>query len=97
MDQGACLWPLVIPEPQMQDTTVAVKTHRDVMGFGPWVNKAHFYHAQAPAEMMARMISVRLHLDDSGSEKACGTAPRRVLHIEWANFELPGGLEWAWF
>lgn len=24
-------------------------------------------------------------------------APRRVLHIEWAAFDLPGGLEWAWF
>ncbi len=49
-----------------QDTTVAVKAHREVPGFGPWVNKANFYHAQAPAEVMARMLSVRLHLDDSG-------------------------------
>jgi hypothetical protein len=24
-------------------------------------------------------------------------APRRVLHLEWAAFDLPGGLEWAWF
>ncbi len=132
-----------------QDTTVAVKAHREVPGFGSWVNKAHFFHAQAPTEVMGRLISVRLHLDDSGlesgplkwipgshrfgkledarivemvakgpvetitahrgemmfmnplllhgSDRALLPAPRRVLHIEWADFELPGGLEWAWF
>ena len=31
------------------------------------------------------------------SERPRVLAPRRVLHIEWAAFDLPGGLEWAWF
>ena len=31
------------------------------------------------------------------SERPLRLAPRRVLHIEWAAFDLPGGLEWAWF
>ncbi|MBS1766462.1 MAG: phytanoyl-CoA dioxygenase family protein [Acidobacteria bacterium] len=31
------------------------------------------------------------------SERPQTLAPRRVLHIEWAAFDLPGGLEWAWF
>ena len=31
------------------------------------------------------------------SERPRTLASRRVLHIEWAAFDLPGGLEWAWF
>lgn len=31
------------------------------------------------------------------SEHPRDLAPRRVLHVEWAAFELPGGLRWAWF
>ncbi|HJU82680.1 MAG TPA: phytanoyl-CoA dioxygenase family protein [Holophagaceae bacterium] len=31
------------------------------------------------------------------SERPRSPAPRRVLHVEWAGFELPGGLRWAWF
>ena len=31
------------------------------------------------------------------SERPQTLTPRRVLHIEWAAFDLPGGLEWAWF
>lgn len=31
------------------------------------------------------------------SERPEAPAPRRVLHLEWAAFDLPGGLEWAWF
>lgn len=31
------------------------------------------------------------------SERPKRLIPRRVLHIEWVAFDLPGGLEWAWF
>lgn len=58
-----------------QDTTLALKEPRDVPGFGPWVNKAHFYHAQAPASVMAGMLATRLHLDDCGE----GQGPLKVL------------------
>lgn len=58
-----------------QDTTLALKEPRDVPGFGPWVNKAHFYHAQAPAPVMAGMLATRIHLDDCGE----GQGPLKVL------------------
>lgn len=58
-----------------QDTTVALKAHRDVPGFGPWVNKAHFYNVQAPAAVMAGMLATRVHLDDCGP----GNGPLKVL------------------
>ncbi|MBI3132643.1 MAG: phytanoyl-CoA dioxygenase family protein [Acidobacteria bacterium] len=31
------------------------------------------------------------------SEVPRDLSPRRVLHIEWAAFDLPGGLRWGWF
>lgn len=120
-----------------RDTTFAVAVPKAVPGFDGWVDKGPFWQVQAPEEVVARVRSLRLHLDDSGpdtgpllvkpgshrgleaeplelharrgdaflmhplllhaSARPETLAPRRVLHIEWAGFELPGGLEWAWF
>jgi ectoine hydroxylase-related dioxygenase (phytanoyl-CoA dioxygenase family) len=46
-----------------QDTTLAFVEPLAVEGFHAWVNKAHFFHAQAPAEIMGRVLSTRIHLD----------------------------------
>jgi hypothetical protein len=54
--------------PFHQDTTLALKEYREVPGFDGWANKAHFYHAQAPAEVMEAVLSTRLHLDDCGPD-----------------------------
>jgi len=129
-----------------QDLTIAVRERREVEGFGPWSEKAGIVHVQPPAEVLERMVTVRLHLDPCGPENgpvqlftgshrvgrlsatevqrwraeaepvaACGgaggvllmrplalhasspaTVPahRRVIHLEFAAGELPGGLEW---
>jgi ectoine hydroxylase-related dioxygenase (phytanoyl-CoA dioxygenase family) len=61
--------------PWHQDLTVAVATRRDVPGFGPWTHKAGIPHARAPAELLARMLTIRVQLDDSGP----GDGPLRVL------------------
>lgn len=58
-----------------QDTTLALKEPREVPGFGPWVNKAHFYQAQAPASVMEGMLATRIHLDPCGQ----GQGPLQVL------------------
>lgn len=132
--------------PWHQDLTIAVKARRDVPGFGPWSVKAGVTHVQPPAEVLERMLTIRLHLDDCGvdngplrvipgshtlgaidpaaipdvrrrlPEFTC-TVPaggavlmrplllhasspaerpghRRVIHLEFAAAELPGGLEW---
>jgi ectoine hydroxylase-related dioxygenase (phytanoyl-CoA dioxygenase family) len=47
-----------------QDLTIAVRERRDVPGFGPWSMKDGTPHVQPPAELLARMLTVRLHLDD---------------------------------
>jgi ectoine hydroxylase-related dioxygenase (phytanoyl-CoA dioxygenase family) len=129
-----------------QDLSIAVRERREVPGFGPWSVKDGIPHVQPPIEVLERMVTVRLHLDDAdeangalkvfpGSHR-CGRLaheqieqvrlerrevvcvapagsvmfmrplllhasgrvtsdrPRRVLHLEYAAAQLPGGLEW---
>jgi ectoine hydroxylase-related dioxygenase (phytanoyl-CoA dioxygenase family) len=134
--------------PWHQDVTIAVKERRIVPGFGPWTRKGGIDHAHAPAELLERMVTLRLHLDDCGLESgpmrvlprshssgrlspeelnswiarsaelavsclvpaggavlmrplilhastaATGAGHRRVIHLEYAADELPGGLAW---
>jgi hypothetical protein len=127
-----------------QDNVIAVKSKIEVKGFTGWAQKAGVWQVQPPADILGRMIALRIHLDDCtaangplrvlpGShrhgwiedldtwknevdEVVCvvgrggivgmcpltlhSSAPaevpghRRVIHIEYANEELPGGLEW---
>lgn len=129
-----------------QDRTICVKQRIDVEGFGPWTTKGGMQHVAPPFEVLARMVTLRAHLDDvpvtnaplliaPGSHTAgrvpvgeidqvvrrCGTqacladagdvwlyatpilhasdaaaapAHRRVLQVDFAAGELPGGLEW---
>lgn len=47
-----------------QDRTIAVSEQRDVPGFGPWTVKAGMHHVEPPFELLARMVTLRVHLDD---------------------------------
>jgi ectoine hydroxylase-related dioxygenase (phytanoyl-CoA dioxygenase family) len=58
-----------------QDLTISVRERREIDGFGPWSMKAGVLHVQPPAEIMSRMLALRLHLDDSGSDNG----PLRVV------------------
>ena len=129
-----------------QDLAIAVRERVDVPGFVAWSVKEGVPHVQPPVEVLERMLTVRIHLDEANSENGalrviggthrlgrlsaeqiatlredrgetlCAAAardallmrplllhtsgrstsdrPRRVLHIEYAGEELPGGLEW---
>lgn len=61
--------------PWHQDLSVALAARQEAEGFGPWSCKAGVPHAQAPASLLERMLTVRLHLD------ACPltNGPLRVL------------------
>jgi ectoine hydroxylase-related dioxygenase (phytanoyl-CoA dioxygenase family) len=48
-----------------QDRTIAVRERRDTPNFGPWSVKAGVTHVQPPARVMAKMLAIRLHLDES--------------------------------
>lgn len=129
-----------------QDRTICVKERCEVEGFGPWTVKQGMNHVAPPVELLARMVTIRAHLDDVPATNApllvapgshtvgmvpvskmgevvarCGTmaclaaagdlwlystlilhaseaatepAQRRVLQVDYAAFDLPGGLEW---
>ena len=57
-----------------QDRTVVVAERREVPGFGPWTVKAGLPHVAPPFELLARMVTVRIHLDPFGP----GNAPLLV-------------------
>jgi ectoine hydroxylase-related dioxygenase (phytanoyl-CoA dioxygenase family) len=48
-----------------QDLTIAVNRRAEVPGFGPWSVKEGVQHAQAPAKLLERIFTVRIHLDDA--------------------------------
>jgi ectoine hydroxylase-related dioxygenase (phytanoyl-CoA dioxygenase family) len=128
-----------------QDSVISVAEKLPVPGFLAWGQKAGVWQVQPPPEILAPMVAVRVHLDDSGPEngplrvlpgshrhgwveddidhwkkavpeavctmdsggvvvmcplilhassKSHSPSHRRVIHIEYANKELPGGLKW---
>ena len=129
-----------------QDRTIPVAERREVEGFGPWSTKDGVLHVAPPFDVLARMVTLRVHLDAvndanaplriaprshrlgrisadqaervaaSGLQRAChaeagdiwayrtpilhasdrSTTPtrRRVLQVDYADFDLPGGLAW---
>ncbi len=79
--------------PWHQDLTIAVLSRREAPGFGPWTRKAGIPHAHAPADLLARMVTIRLQLDDSGP----GDGPLRVLPESHREGRLSGPAlaEWA--
>jgi len=130
-----------------QDRTICVSERRDVPGFGPWTVKSGLLHVAPPFELLERMVTVRIHLDDvsvgnaplliapgshrrglvreeaieavvaecgvhtctartgdiwvyatpilHASEVAAPPRRRRVLQVDYAAFDLPGGLVWS--
>ncbi len=58
-----------------QDSVIAVADQTEVKGFVGWSNKAGVWQVQPPAEVLAKMVAVRVHLDDSGTENG----PLRVI------------------
>ena len=129
-----------------QDRTIAVQQRIDVSGFGPWSVKSGMVHVEPPFELLARMVTLRVHLDpvpktnaplliapgshnlrripessvlevvehcgiieclaEAGdiwmystpilhsSEAAVVPGHRRVLQVDYAVGQLPGGLQW---
>ena len=58
-----------------QDTALPLRERRVVAGWGPWSVKAGVVYAHAPAEALARVVALRVHLDDSTSDNG----PLRVI------------------
>lgn len=63
--------------PWHQDLTIAVRERPadPPAGFGPWSEKAGVVCVQPPVEILARMLTLRVHLDDCDEHNA----PLRVI------------------
>ena len=47
-----------------QDRTICVRDRLDVPGFGGWTMKRGMNHVEPPFALIARMVTLRVHLDD---------------------------------
>lgn len=47
-----------------QDRTICVRERLAVEGFGPWSVKAGLHHVAPPFDLLSRMVTLRVHLDD---------------------------------
>lgn len=133
--------------PWHQDIGVPLRERRGADGFSAFTVKDGIVHANAPGEVLSKLVVLRLHLDAAtaangamrlvagshaagrlhddeidawaakgrevqpeipaggilrlrplllhASAHSRSDAPRRVIHIEYASEDLPGGLEWA--
>jgi hypothetical protein len=61
--------------PWHQDLAIPVAEKLEVPGFGGWSVKDGVPHVLPPAEVLAQMVALRVHLDDCGADNA----PLRVL------------------
>jgi hypothetical protein len=53
-----------------QDRTISVVERLDVTGFGPWTIKRGMPHVAPPFALLSRMVTLRVHLDDTPSTNA---------------------------
>ncbi len=61
--------------PWHQDCVISVKQRRDAPGRGPWSVKDGIDHVRPSADIMERMVALRIHLDDCCEENG----PLRVI------------------
>jgi hypothetical protein len=53
-----------------QDRTICVKSRCNEAGYGPWTIKNGMVHVEPPFDLLARMMTVRIHLDAVPNENA---------------------------
>jgi ectoine hydroxylase-related dioxygenase (phytanoyl-CoA dioxygenase family) len=58
-----------------QVLTVMVRERKEVVGFGPWTIKEGIVHEQPTADVLSRILAIRLHLDASETDNG----PLRVI------------------
>jgi len=58
-----------------QDTALPLRERREIPGWGPWSVKEGINYAHAPVDSLSKVLALRIHFDDSGSDNG----PLRVL------------------
>ena len=78
--------------PWHQDLTIAVKSRVEAVGYGPWNLKGGIPRVRPPVEVIASMLTVRVHLDDCDR----GRGPLRVIPGSHRGGRLDAGSTRAW-
>ena len=55
--------------PWHQDRTIAVRARQEIGGFSKWTVKKDIPHTEAPIELLSRMLTIRIHLDDTSRDR----------------------------
>lgn len=77
--------------PWHQDLTLALRERREVSGFGPWSVKDGIPHVQPPVALLEKMITLRLHLDDTDETNgALRVVPGSHVHGRLTAAEIQG-------
>jgi ectoine hydroxylase-related dioxygenase (phytanoyl-CoA dioxygenase family) len=89
----AANWPVL----WHQDLSVAVREERKIEGWSNWSMKRGVLHVQPPAAILARMVTVRLHLDDCDDDNGplrviAGSHTNGVLSRDAIRARTEGGL-----
>ena len=67
--------------PWHQDVTIEVQARHEMEGFGPWSVKDGLISVQPPSAVLEKMLTLRLHLDDTDEENgALLVEPSSHLH-----------------
>lgn len=53
-----------------QDRTICVRERIAVEGFGPWTIKGGMQHVAPPFDLLTRMVTLRVHIDDVPASNA---------------------------
>lgn len=53
-----------------QDRTICVRKRIAIDGFGPWTIKSGLHHVAPPFDLLTRMVTLRVHLDDVSATNA---------------------------
>lgn len=73
-----------------QDLTIAVQKKHPAPGYHNWSSKAGVTHVQPPTELLERMITARIHLDDTPAENgALKVIPGTHLSGKLENDTIP--------
>lgn len=74
-----------------QDKTVSVSSKFEADGWGPWSVKDGVYHVQPPLDVLEKMVTFRIHLDESNLQNGClkvipgshslGILPQDKIHV----------------
>jgi hypothetical protein len=75
-----------------QDLSVAVRQQLEVPGYGPWSMKGEVVHVQPPVQVLERMLTIRLHLDDCDVDNG----PLKVIPGSHRDGRLDAGSTIAW-